>query len=797
MTGLNSVCKGSSIFPCPNCYNCQNPIAYKGSTPNLPYPFGFHFNSVNGQLKFTPTKKQIAPLAFTVNQYRDTNNDGQKELIGQVLRESQMTVIDCKPNNNPFVTGIPCSDSLKNTTTTCAGKLDTFEFCTNDTDQGDSVTLALNRGTLPDSATWLIKDTKAQYPTGNLIWQPKPSDVSQKPYEFTLKAKDDVCPVNGRVVEPFEINVNPQPKANFYFDSLGCGRYKFVANPLQGDNLQFEWDGKGNINASQDSFIHQFSKPGEFPVTLTVKGGGCQTTYRDTVQVDSFLRVNMALDTSICKGGDIQLGDSAKDNRGSVTYKWHDGMKGVVKRTFRDLKRDTFMTLSVTDGFCTYKDSIYVNVLDNPAISLRKDEINVCEKDSLLLSVDSSYATYTWNTGDLGYQIYADSQGFYEVTAIDTFGCSSKDSTNVKILKADTIQVGITTCKNYKWPVNGQTYNQSGTYRTTQQNTQYCDSSAPYKLDLTILKTSDTIIKPEVCNAYTAASQDTTYRVSGNYKDTLTNKEGCDSLIQIDLTVNQSEIIPDSLTSCGSYSWPVNSTKYTQSGKYSDTFTGKEGCDSIRQLKLTLNPHKQNTISREVCDSFTFKPKDTVLKQSGTYFDTLQTARGCDSVVSLKLTVNEVDMAVERQGNTLQALDNNANYQWLDCDQNYKPVNGATQQSFSPDSNGRFAVKLMNQGCVDTSECYSMSGVGFVNNDFGPSLQVYPNPAEDHVNVNLGSKHQAIQVTLMNNEGKRLKTKTYQQTRHFTIQLTGSPGYYFLELSSENGKKARLKLLKE
>src|SRR3989338_2544999 len=44
------------------------------------------------------------------------------------------------------------------------------------------------------------------------------------------------------------------------------------------------------------------------------------------------------------------------------------------------------------------------------------------------------------------------------------------------------------------------------------------------------------------------------------------------------------------ITACGSYNWPVNNQTYTSSGIYTDTLTNNFGCDSILTLNLTIIP---------------------------------------------------------------------------------------------------------------------------------------------------------------------------------------------------------------
>jgi len=98
--------------------------------------------------------------------------------------------------------------------------------------------------------------------------------------------------------------------------------------------------------------------------------------------------------------------------------------------------------------------------------------------------------------------------------------------------------------------------------------------------------TNDTIIVTE-CNSFTAP-WGTVYTQSGFYSDTLAATNGCDSITNIDLTISGIITGPTfSISACNNYTAPWG-TVYTQSGVYSDTLTAANGCDSIVTVDLTV-----------------------------------------------------------------------------------------------------------------------------------------------------------------------------------------------------------------
>ena len=70
-----------------------------------------------------------------------------------------------------------------------------------------------------------------------------------------------------------------------------------------------------------------------------------------------------------------------------------------------------------------------------------------------------------------------------------------------------------------------------------------------------------------------------------------------------------------------------------------DTITNAAGCDSVITVELTVNSSSASTINETVCDSYT-SPSGKVWTSSGTYLDTIPNVAGCDSVITVELTVN-------------------------------------------------------------------------------------------------------------------------------------------------------------
>jgi len=94
-----------------------------------------------------------------------------------------------------------------------------------------------------------------------------------------------------------------------------------------------------------------------------------------------------------------------------------------------------------------------------------------------------------------------------------------------------------------------------------------------------------------------------------------------------------------SATACGSYT--LNGTSYTTSGTYTQVLAGQNaaGCDSTINLTLTINQPTTNTITASSCGTYTLN--GTTYNATGIYTQVLsgQNSVGCDSTITLDLSI--------------------------------------------------------------------------------------------------------------------------------------------------------------
>ncbi|MEI6766414.1 MAG: LamG-like jellyroll fold domain-containing protein [Bacteroidota bacterium] len=306
--------------------------------------------------------------------------------------------------------------------------------------------------------------------------------------------------------------------------------------------------------------------------------------------------------------------------------------------------------------------------------------------------------------------------------------------------------------------------------------------SQPEILALLDLSTTGSM-STTVCDSYVSPSGNYTWTGSGIYNDTIPNMAGCDSIITIDLTVKHATSSTINPEQCYSYLSPSGNYTWTTSGLYNDTIPNVAGCDSIIAVNLTIDNSTTGAISPEVCFSYVSPSGLHTWTSSGMHADTIPNVAGCDSIISINLTIKTVDTAVTQSGITLTASASGATYQWLDCDDAFAEITGENAQSFTPDSDGNYAVAVTQNGCTDTSDCRNVSGTGISTTEKAGRISVQPNPSTGLITITAESTPALIEISDI--RGSRIM-KIVPSNQATVIDLSElEPGMYMVKVLLE------------
>ncbi|HHZ66139.1 MAG TPA: T9SS type A sorting domain-containing protein [Flavobacteriales bacterium] len=210
-----------------------------------------------------------------------------------------------------------------------------------------------------------------------------------------------------------------------------------------------------------------------------------------------------------------------------------------------------------------------------------------------------------------------------------------------------------------------------------------------------------------------------------------------------------STIGADIITACDTYTSPSGVYTWATSGTYYDTTFNITGCDSIITLNLTIINSTTGTDIQTACSSYTWINGNTYTANNNTATYILTNGVGCDSVLTLDLTINTIDVSVTDNSPTLTANASGATYQWVDCNNNFAVITGENNQSFTAIVNGSYAVIVSENSCVDTSNCVDVIIAGIYESNLLSDLTIYPNPFSNQVFIEYTtplSQHYSIRI---------------------------------------------------
>lgn len=226
--------------------------------------------------------------------------------------------------------------------------------------------------------------------------------------------------------------------------------------------------------------------------------------------------------------------------------------------------------------------------------------------------------------------------------------------------------------------------------------------------------------------------------------------------------------------------------------------SGAENCSSFCSNTVTavVNQPSSSSISEQSCFSYQSPSGQYLWATSGFYKDTISNSTGCDSVITIDLTINTIDTTLTDNAPELISNEVGATYQWLDCNDDKAPLTEETDKSFTASTSGSYAVEISKNGCEDTSECKSIVITSILENNFSNHFVVYPNPTDGALNIDF-DKSQNLTLELKTIKGESLKTFEAINSSHVALDINDDPGIYILEITNRNQQRSVIRIIKK
>ncbi len=605
--------------------------------------------------------------------------------------------------------------------------------------------------------------------SGNFLWA---RQLHGKGHEFNseLAIRDDAVYMGGLFTDSIDLDIGPDTLIFFPHGGYEC----YLLKSDTAGNFQWakSWGGP------EDDYVYGLATDAQANVYIC-------GLFNDTAWLDS----DDSLRTPSVENGDIYLKKLDPDGK-SV---WMKTISGPEYQKADDLFISPSGQLYATGRYGTY-----VTDFDPGPDSFFIDPGNKYESFAIKITPCRSYSfdhirqacdSFKWVDG----KTYTQSNFNATYTYLTANNCDSVARLKLSILKNGSTHI-VNSCNSYKW-TDGKTYTSSNNMaRDTFKNINGCDSIV--RLNLTILSSSIRVDSIVACDSFKWID-DITYK-DDNYVANfmMPNYKGCDSIVGLKLKILRSSWRTDSVMVCDSFRW-LNGITYKQSNntaKY--ILKNRAGCDSMIMLNLTIIRQSEFMDTIAACYHYKWMDGKTYGSNNNTAVYHLSNYLGCDSIIRLNLTINSVDTVVLKDSAKLTARVTGALYQWLDCDKSHGAISGQTSRIFNPSVNGNYAVRVIKNGCMDTSRCYAVTELSIIDNPFGSGFRLYPNPGNGFFTVELDRVYENVSARVLTVEGKEISYREWTSTSRLQLETGKVAGYYVVEIRA-GGKVGRIGVVKQ
>ena len=227
--------------------------------------------------------------------------------------------------------------------------------------------------------------------------------------------------------------------------------------------------------------------------------------------------------------------------------------------------------------------------------------------------------------------------GTYTKTLTSADGCDSTVTLNLQVLEQIVTNVDKQICEGSEYIFNDSTYTMSTQQTFNFVSVQGCDSIVNF--DLQVLSEITEEFSVEICEGESYEFGDTTITTSGTFQDQYISRDGCDSISILTVVVLESKTSEVDISICEGSTHTLGDQTFNESGSYEVKFLTSNGCDSTVTLNLSVVGSIQESINVTICTGDTYDFNGESLSTSGTYTSSHTSVNGCDSTVTLNLTV--------------------------------------------------------------------------------------------------------------------------------------------------------------
>lgn len=414
-----------------------------------------------------------------------------------------------------------------------------------------------------------------------------------------------------------------------------------------------------------------------------------------------------------------------------------------------------------------------------------------CDSTINLSLIINPHSSYTINqsicSGDsvLFNNLYLKTSGIYKDTLTNYLSCDSIITLNLSVKKTSLTTIAADICQGDSYLLGSNSYTTAGVYNVSFTNYVGCDSIV--NLTLNVLPVSSKSIFANICQGGSYSVGTTTFNSAGSHIVHLINYRGCDSVITLNLLVNPVTKKNITHSMCSGDNYFFHNQFLNSAGLFYDTLINHYGCDSIITLNLIVHLPSSGLINKSICMGDNYLFNGHLLTTAGVFLDTLVNRFGCDSFVTLNLTINSLPNTptITVNGCELFCDSTASKYQWYFAN---NLISGANQQSYTVGKSGAYSVQITNLfNCSSKSaNVQAKCNIG-IEDLVASTFTAFPNPTSGLVEINLGSTIKSGVVSIINEFGQLVGEIKISNQSHCSFDLTNfSNGVYLIQMNSEN-----------
>lgn len=282
-----------------------------------------------------------------------------------------------------------------------------------------------------------------------------------------------------------------------------------------------------------------------------------------------------------------------------------------------------------------YVDNIILTAC-NTTYEFLGNDTSLCQGETLTLNATTaSNTSYLWQDSSVNPTYTVAQAGTFWVQ-VNVNNCSRIDTVNISFTQPGISQ-NISICDGDSAFFSGNWQKFSGAYFDTLTAANGCDSIITS--NLTVLSASATTQNISICTGDSIFLFGAWQPLAGTYYDTLNAANGCDSIVASVLSILPGSGSNQNISICSGDSIFTGGNWQNGSGTYYDTITASNGCDSVIVTTLNVNPVYSPVEYITLCNGDSIFIGGNYQTTAGTYYDTLSSLNGCDSILATNLIV--------------------------------------------------------------------------------------------------------------------------------------------------------------